>query len=481
MVDLNKIAKDLAGIVGEKFVTMAPETTQEHSIDGTAPKMVVFPGNTEEVAEVVRIAYRQKLAVVPRGNGSKISQGNRPERLDIVLCTSRMNQMRDVDTSNLTITVEAGVRFRDIQARLATEEDRCYLPLEDLTTEADDLVCSDRSNSGCFLPIDPCCSDMATIGGVMASNSAGPRRLLYTLPRDMILGVRMVTPKGDIAGAGGKTVKNVSGYDTSKLMVGSMGSLGIICEMTFKLLPLPEKMETVLVSFDSFSEAANLADRILGTKLLPAAVTVFNAPGFQKLKNAACSGFGPGQFVVATAIESYHKAAARMATEVRDMGEEMKATDMMSLQDQAHQRFWLAVSNLDSQLAAEFPGLIQGKLNYPISQWREISDSMQKSLAYRRLEHAVMAHAGSGICQIYLMLDQSDNSVADKAVAVAGELLERSVEAGGNMVIQRAPASMKGGLKVWGKTGADFILFKRLKEQLDPAGIMSPGRFVGNL
>ena len=481
MFDLKEIVKELAGIVGQEFVTIEPEMMQKYAIDGTAPKIVLFPGNTQEVAEVVRVAYRQKLAVIPWGNGSKISQGNRPERLDLVLGTSRMNHMRDVDTSNLTITVEAGVRFRDIQARLATEEDRCYLPLEDLTTEADDFVCSDRSNSGCFLPIDPCCSDMATIGGVIATSSAGPRRLLYTLPRDMIIGVKMVTPKGDIAGAGGKTVKNVSGYDTSKLMVGSMGSLGIICEMTFKLLPLPEKMQTVLVSFDSFAGAADLADRILGTTLLPAAVTVLNAAAFHKLQNAACSGFRPGNFVVATAIESYHKAAARMATEIRDMAEDLKATDMMTLQDNAHPRFWLAVSNLDSQLAGEFPGLIQAKLNYPISHWRDIFASMQKSLLYHRLEHAVVAHAGSGICQVYLMLDQNNNSSADKAVVVAGELLERSLETGGNMVIQRAPAPMKGRLKIWGKTGTDFILYKRLKDQLDPAGIMSPGRFVGNL
>ena len=481
MVDLDKIVKELAGIVGQGYITIEPETVRKHAIDGTVPKMVVFPASTKEVAEVVKMANRRKLAVVPWGNGSKITWGNLPKRLDIVLCTSRMNHMRDVDTSNLTITVEAGVRFRDIQARLGTEEDRCYLPLEDLTTEADELICSDRSNSGSFLPIDPSCGELATIGGVIATNSAGPRRLLYTLPRDMILGVKVVTPKGDIAGAGGKTVKNVSGYDTSKLMVGSMGSLGILCEMTFKLLPLPEKMQTILISFNSFPEAADLADRILDTTLLPAAVTIFNRTAFNRIEAAAGPGFQSGNVVVAVAIESYHKAAARMATEIRDMAENLKATDMISLQDQAHPRFWLAVSNLDPQLAMEFPGLIQAKLNYPISNWREIFESVGKSLTYHRIEHAIMAHAGSGACQVYMLLEQGTDSAGDKAVDIAAELLERSLETGGNMVIQRAPVPMKGELKIWGKTGPDFVLLKRLKDQLDPGGIMSPGRFVGNL
>jgi FAD/FMN-containing dehydrogenase len=124
--------------------------------------------------------------------------------------------------------------------------------------------------------MDPPFSEKATLGGIVAANTTGPRRLLYGLPRDLVLGVRFVTPKGDIIGAGGKTVKNVSGYDVSKLMIGSLGSLGILCEMTLRLLPLPEKMETLLFSFDSFSDAGAFAAAILGTKLLPAAVEVVN-------------------------------------------------------------------------------------------------------------------------------------------------------------------------------------------------------------
>jgi FAD/FMN-containing dehydrogenase len=171
--------------------------------------------------------------------------------------------MLDVDTANLTITVEAGVKFRDIQARLATEEDRCYLPLDDLKTEAGEFICSDRSHSGSFLPIDPPFSEKATIGGIVAANSSGPRRLLYGLPRDLVLGIRFVTPTGDIVGAGGKTVKNVSGFDISKLMIGSLGSLGIICEITLRLLPLPENMETLVFTFDSFSDAGGFATALL--------------------------------------------------------------------------------------------------------------------------------------------------------------------------------------------------------------------------
>ena len=250
-----------------------------------------------------------------------MAMGNPPKRLDLVLCTSRMNHIIDVDTANLTITVEAGVKFRDIQARLATQEDRCYLPLEDLATEADEVICSDRSHSGSFLPMDPPRADKATIGGIIATNASGPRRLLYRLPRDLILGVRMVSPTGQILGSGGKTVKNVSGYDVSKLSVGSFGSLGVICEMTFKLLPLPEKMKTLLFSFNTFDDASAFANQVLDTALLPAAVEVLTQNACKALPMLLIQDFSAAPFGVAVALEGFVPAVDRMTDEMTTMAE----------------------------------------------------------------------------------------------------------------------------------------------------------------
>jgi FAD/FMN-containing dehydrogenase len=203
--NLKKIVDELTAIVGLESVLTEADALSEYRVDEVAPKVVVLPRDTNQVAQVVQVSKREKLAVVPWGNGTKMAMGNPPERLDLVVCTSRMNHIKDVDTANLTITVEAGVKFRDIQARLATQEDRCYLPLEDLVTEGDETICSDRSHSGCFLPIDPPHANAATIGGIVSANTAGARRLLYRLPRDSVLGVRFVTPGGEICGSGGKT------------------------------------------------------------------------------------------------------------------------------------------------------------------------------------------------------------------------------------------------------------------------------------
>ncbi len=283
MADSKKIMEELAVITGQDRFKTDPADTAPYRLDGVVPQAVVFPSHTKMVAEIVKCACRGHLAVVPWGSGTKMAMGNNPKSVDLVVCTSRLNHMLDVDTANLTITVEAGVKFRDIQARLATEEDRCYLPLDDLKTEAGEFICSDRSHSGSFLPLDPPFSEKATIGGIVAANSSGPRRLLYGLPRDLVLGVRFVTPTGDIVGAGGKTVKNVSGFDISKLMIGSLGSLGILCEITLRLLPLPENMETLVFTFDSWSDASGFATALLATKLLPAAVEVCNRAALDQM------------------------------------------------------------------------------------------------------------------------------------------------------------------------------------------------------
>ena len=481
MADFTKKLKELAETIGQEMIKTEPGVVAEYAVDNMTPEAVIFPRNTKQVSETVKYANREHLAIVPRGSGSKMTMGNPPKCLDLVVCTSSMDHMLDVDTANLTITVEAGVKFRDIQARLATQEDRCYLPLKDLVTEADEFICSDRSSSGCFLPIDPPYGNSATIGGIMAANSTGPRRLLYNLPRDVLLGVRFVAPNGHIVGAGGKTAKNVSGYDISKLMTGSVGTLGILCEMTFKLLPLPERMETLLLSFGSFADACSFVDAVFETKLLPAAVEIMNGSAFKTLEFKGAPGFDSAPYVAAVAFEAFEEAVARMGREILDTAVSLGAKGTAAIQEDEHRLFWLSVSDLQPSLAGRFPGLITAQLNYPISEWKEIVEFTERTLSENDIEHTILAHAGSGVCSINLLWDQGGNGSMEKVLQAMGALLARCREAGGNLVVQRAPFDLKQNLKMWGEPGPDFLVMKRVKEQLDPSGLMSPGRFVGDL
>lgn len=481
MADITEQLNRLAETIGREHVKTDDDTLTQYAIDQKTPRAVIFPKDAGEISEVLKFANREKLAVVPWGSGSQIKMGNPPKQLDLVVCTKRLNHMIDVDTQNLTITVQAGVKFRDIQARLATQEDRCYLPLDELNVDADDVICSDRSNSGSFLPIDPPCSDKATIGGIIAANASGSRRLLYNLPRDVVLGVRFVTPRGDVPGSGGKTVKNVSGYDVSKLLVGSMGSLGIITEITFRLLPLPEKMQTVLLSFSSFENAVGFAKRLLSTKLIPAAVDVMNAEAIKQLDIPTTIDFAADRYVAAVALEAFAPAVDRMNAEIRQMARAAGIGSVTDFTESDHLKFWLALSGLAAELDMNFSGFIRAKVNYRISAWKDIFAYAEKTLSTSNIAHTIQAHAGSGICYVNLLLDQPGNGSEDQAVEFMDGLLEASRNAGGNTVIQSAPTGLKNRLKIWGETGSDFVAMKTLKENLDPNGVMCPGRFVGNL
>ena len=216
MPNKNKIVSPLNKIVGDTHLIDDPDKLKIYGVDGKVPKAVVFPGTIEEVSKLIAYANHNNMTVVPMGNGTKMGMGGVPNKVDVVLSTGRLRRLTDCDCDNLTLSVESGITLDEVQKHLA-EKGRGY-----------------------FLPLDPPFTDKATLGGIVATNSNGPKRLLCGTARDLIIGSKAVFPNGDIVTSGGKTVKNVSGYDMCKLLIGSFGTLGILCEITFKLLPLPE-------------------------------------------------------------------------------------------------------------------------------------------------------------------------------------------------------------------------------------------------
>jgi FAD/FMN-containing dehydrogenase len=187
---LDEQIKTFAGIVGDAHIKTDDQSLSQYSVDGSYPKAIVAPADIDQMSEVVSFADREGLSIVPWGSGSKMGLGNPPKSLDIVVLTTRLNHMVDVDSANLTVTMQAGVGFKESQAMLSMHENRCYLPLEDPVTESDRVVCSERAHIGAFVPFDPMFSESATIGGILAANSTGPRRLLYGMPRDAVCGAQ---------------------------------------------------------------------------------------------------------------------------------------------------------------------------------------------------------------------------------------------------------------------------------------------------
>jgi len=479
--ELTETITRLAGIVGEDNVKSDPGVTINYAVGGKSPRVVVLPGDAEQIAEVVGLANQEGHTIHPWGGGSKAAAGNPPKQLDLVVRTSRLNTITDMDTANLTVTVQAGVKFKDVQAGLASQENRCYLPIISEDDNGAALVCSERDKTGCFLPLDPPFFDTTTMGGVIATNSTGPRRLLYGLPRDLVLGVRFVAPTGEIIGAGGKTVKNVSGYDISKLMIGSYGSLGILCEMTLRLLPLPERMETLLFSFGSFPDASVFVDRVFESNLLPAAVEVMNGRTFENLAHEGLSGLVSEGYGVAVALEDFQEPVARMKSEMTDMASGLNAQGETRLEEKEHGIFWASVSNAERSLAERFEGLITAKLSYPLSRWKDLIPFVDETLSGVGVEHALWAHAGSGVCLINLLMDSTDEETREKAAQAMEKISGECRRLEGNLIINRAPADLRGRFPVWVETSPELRVMKRIKGQLDPLGVMCPGSFPGEM
>jgi len=231
---------ELESILGAERV-FAHEEAASYAVDGIVPQAVALPGTVEEVAEVMRLAHREGAAVIPWGGGTGMGLGNLPRRYDIALSLTRLNAVVEHEPADLTATVLAGRTLADLQDHL--------------------------SSVGQFLPLDPPSPAEATIGGILAANAAGPARHAHGTARDLVLGLRFVQADGRVIKAGGKVVKNVAGYDMCRLLIGSLGTLGIIVEACFRLTPLPKAQLTLAVAVPSAQEAYRLAGQAAGLSL----------------------------------------------------------------------------------------------------------------------------------------------------------------------------------------------------------------------
>src|SRR5919202_2840773 len=230
---------DLQEIVGAEH---AREATPDDAVDGVEPAFVAEPGSIEETSELLSLVGEEGLAVARGGGGTKDSLGNPPRELDLILSTARMNEIVEHVPGDQVVRVQAGMRLQDLQERLAG---------------SDQMLGIDTPEEG------------ATIGGVVAANSSGPRRHRYGTIRDLIIGITVVLSDGTVAKAGGKVVKNVAGYDLPKLFTGSLGTLGIIAEVTFRLHPLPQEVRSVSFSLPTTAALNELVLKILDSTLIP--------------------------------------------------------------------------------------------------------------------------------------------------------------------------------------------------------------------
>ena len=442
MSNSNQLHADLIQIVGE--VGLLPDDQlSRYTIDDIAPQAVVLPASTHEIQEVLGYAAEGGLSVIPAGSGTKLGVGNPPEQVDLVLSTSRLDQVLEYEPADLTVTVEAGIRLATLQEGLAKH--------------------------GQYLSLDPPYADRCTIGGMTATNASGPSRLRYGSTRDLVLGMRVVQSSGTVVKSGGKVVKNVAGYDLSKLYLGSFGTLGVIAEVSLKLQPLPELERTVLLTFTETGEAINVASEIAGSQLLPTFLNLFvnGAPLTEAPEPCLLIGLDGHPETVEWQIDAIKTMAqqnANIGVEVYEgQQQELRASMCAFPEDESASPIVICRANLRM---TDVEGFVNTVLD------------VNESAAWRVRAMGLM---GNGIVYV-VFSDFPDGDVPVQHVAdTVASLRDTTANVGGNLIVESAPTTLKGQIDVWGSVGRSFELMKAIKTRLDPIGLLNVGRFVGGI
>ena len=425
----------LADAVGREHLLSGAALLARYAVDGLVPRWVVRANSLEGVSRLLRLARGEGLAVAPRGSGSSLALGNPPRRLDVVLDLTGLSALTDYVPEDMVASVEAGLPLATLAGWFAER--------------------------GQMLALDPIGGASRSIGGILAANASGPLRARYGTGRDLLLGVRFVQADGTITWGGARVVKSVTGYDVPKLMVGALGTLGVIVGATLRLHPIPPASGSWLITLPTREAAESFLAGLGDSTLEPDRVTFLNARARQV-------GGHPGQELavlvsvgsVEEAVRSQGAALARLAGahggEVQSLssavwgtlGEALRDPVMLKLNcEPARLVFWLA--------------------------------ELERLVSRLGLLASVVGQAANGSLQSAL-----DGPVS--GAALQADLLRPLREGlgpeGGNLVVERAPAGLKADLDVWGPISVESLaIMSRLKREFDPDGILNPGRFVGGL
>ncbi|MGC1829853.1 MAG: FAD-binding oxidoreductase [Candidatus Acidiferrales bacterium] len=458
------VASRLAAIAGNAHVSADPTQLAPYAIDGKTPAAVARPGSAEEAAEIVKFAAAESLAIVPAGARTKLSIGMPPREYDLALDVSRLDRVVAYDPGDLTLGVEAGIPLRALAATLAEHRQ--------------------------FLPLAPPFMNRATAGGTIASGVDSPLRQFYGAARDYVLGMEFIAGDGALVKSGGRVVKSVAGYDLHKLMIGALGTLGVITKINFRTFPLPASSRMVAAAFEGAGGALGMRDRVAQSPLAPATLEILS-PGAAALLAGDAAVRVEGNSLGASLLSatSWNCAASfagneavivRYERELRRMAEESGAVDASVLDADQTSHALDRIREFAPIALESSPAATIVKIGVPPARMKEILEAAADAAEADSLPWAALAR-GVGVIYFALLPKECSEETRLGATRTTGEILAACSALGGHATIPWCPGEWKSALAVWGRPRGDFSAMENVKKAFDPRGVFSPGRFVGGL
>jgi glycolate oxidase FAD binding subunit len=452
------LAARLERTIGRHRVVSAEEELAEYVVDGFAPGAIVKPQSAEEAAEVVRFAAADKLALIPVGSRSKCDIGMPPARYDIGLDMTGMREIAHYDAGDLTLSVDAGTPLRQLEQVLAESQQ--------------------------FLPLAVPCFESSTVGGAIASAIDSVLRQQYGTARDFLIGAEFVDGKGNLCKSGGRVVKNVTGYDLHKLLIGSLGTIGVITRLSFRTFPLAAAYGGHVASFESAGRALAFRNAVEASGL-PLANLELLSPRMAAITKAILEkedGPVPGSvegssWAVYVSFEGNERVVERVAMDV-----ERLACDAGARQDEP----------LDAGRDAQLGGVLREAFEW--LRWATPAVALFRITTPRILPESIAALCESegtlrkgllvragGLAYFSVMGDSEDEETIVAFETMAKDIFALAAEKQGQATLLHAPLGLKKRLSVWGPVHGDFSLMKKVKQAFDPDGIFAPGRYFGSL
>ena len=452
---IEQIVQDLAAIVGADNVSVDTADRILHAFDATQarflPEVVVHATTTDQVSRVVRLAHEHRIPILPRGAGSGFTGGSLPIKGGIVLVLTRMNRILEIDPDNLTATVEPGV----ITARLQQEVERL----------------------GLFYPPDPASKEFSTLGGNIAECAGGPRCVKYGVTRDYVLGLEVVTPTGAIIHTGGRTMKNVVGYDLTRLFVGSEGTLGIVTRITLRLLPKPEARKTLLVAFAAIDGAARAVSAIIRGRIIPATLEFMDASAIDCVRRAmdldlpeACRAVLIIEVDGEPAV--LERQAARILEIVGPLG--VIETRVAATAEEA-EAIWKVRRSVSPSLRRVNPDKFNEDIVVPRSRVPEMIRALEAISARYNVPIVNFGHAGDGNIHVNVMVDLKEEGMRATVDRVLDEIFRTTVALGGSVSGEHGIGTAKMPFIGLELDAATLATMRAIKQALDPHDIMNPG------